>query len=287
MPHSTEPTPKTRSADGAAAEARRFGFGDNWRRFLDHLDEDRVVEAERSLMKMLGRTSLEGQRFLDVGCGSGIFSLAAVQLGAARVHSFDFDLVSVQCASLLKSTFCAAATHWTVEQGSALDSDYIAGLGKWDIVYSWGVLHHTGAMWRALENVSRLVADGGTLFISIYNDQGPISAFWAAEKRLYNSGLLWRAAMTLVFFPAFVARGLIKDLVVTRVNPIRRYREYRKTRGMSILHDWRDWLGGYPFEVAKPEDVFDFLKSRGFVLDRLRTCGGALGCNEFVLLKRS
>lgn len=285
MPSSTEPADES-VARIAVDEERRFGFGDNWRGFLEHVDEDRVVEAERSLMNMLGRTSLEGQRFLDVGCGSGIFSLAAVRLGAARVHSFDYDVASMRCALVLKSRFCPDAAQWSVEQGSALDPDYLSTLGKWDVVYSWGVLHHTGAMWRAIENVCSLVADRGTLFISIYNDQGPISTFWKTEKRLYNSGRIGRAAMTAVFVPVFVVRGLIKDVLVNRVNPIRRYREYRKTRGMSILHDWRDWLGGYPFEVAKPEDVFEFLKSRGFVLDRLKTCGGALGCNEFVL-KRS
>jgi 2-polyprenyl-6-hydroxyphenyl methylase/3-demethylubiquinone-9 3-methyltransferase len=54
---------------------------------------------------------------------------------------------------------------------------------------------------------------------------------------------------------------------------------------MSALHDWKDWLGGYPFEVAKPEAVFDFFRDRGFTLSRLTTRAGTQGCNEFVFVR--
>jgi 2-polyprenyl-6-hydroxyphenyl methylase/3-demethylubiquinone-9 3-methyltransferase len=261
--------------------ADRFQFGENWWSFLKTLDESRIQEAERSLSTMLGRGSLAGLTFLDVGCGSGLFSLAAVRLGAARVHSFDFDPMSVACAESLRQRFFPRSTAWTIEQGSAVDSAYVASLGAWDVVYSWGVLHHTGAMWRAIGNVAGAVRPGGTLFISIYNDQGLLSRFWTMIKRAYNTGLPARALITAVFVPVFGARGAARDTLEGH-NPLRRYRDYRKTRGMSMFHDWRDWLGGYPFEVAKPEEIFEFVKSRGFMMERLKTCAGGLGCNEFV-----
>ena len=265
----------------ADATTERFEFGENWRSFLDTVDRDRIVEAERSLVSMLGLQSLEGLRFLDAGCGSGLFSLAAVRLGARIVHSFDYDPVSVACAELLREQHFPSDVRWTVERGNAIDKAYLTSLGTWDVVYSWGVLHHTGAMWSAIENISRAVTPGGTLFISIYNDQGLLSRFWKMVKRAYNTGLPARSVIMAIFVPIFIARGLARDLLEGR-NPVRRYREYRRMRGMSIVHDWRDWLGGYPFEVAKPERVFDFLKDRGFMLERLKTCGGGLGCNEFV-----
>ncbi|HYY59119.1 MAG TPA: class I SAM-dependent methyltransferase, partial [Pyrinomonadaceae bacterium] len=129
----------------------RFEFGRNWRRFLSTLDEERILEAERSLRLMLEAETLDGKSFLDIGSGSGLFSLAARRLGA-RVHSFDYDAESVACAQELKQRFFAGDADWTIERGSVLDSDYVKRLGQFDIVYSWGVLHHTGAMWRALEN---------------------------------------------------------------------------------------------------------------------------------------
>ena len=259
----------------------RFQFGKNWQRFLSVINEERIVEAQNSIKRVLSLETLEEKTFLDIGSGSGLFSLAAVRLGAKQVHSFDYDPYSVACTRELKRRYFRQKEDWSIEQGDVLDKDYLNSLGQWDIVYSWGVLHHTGNMWQALENIVPLVKKGGKLFISIYNDQGDKSLLWWRIKRAYCSFLLWKCIILGVFIPYFFVGGLVKDLLRFR-GPISRYTEYKKTRGMSPLYDWLDWLGGYPFEVAKPEEIFDFCRKRSFTLEWLRTCGGGLGCNEFV-----
>jgi 2-polyprenyl-6-hydroxyphenyl methylase/3-demethylubiquinone-9 3-methyltransferase len=263
---------------------RRFRFGENWRRFLSVLNDERIAEAEKSLCEMLAVDSLRGKSFLDIGSGSGLFSLAARRLGA-RVHSFDYDPQSVACTEELRRRYFADDTEWSIERGSVLDTDYIKRLGQFDIVYSWGVLHHTGAMWRALENAQVPVAEGGRLFIAIYNDQEGRSRLWLRVKRFYCSSAVGRIIVLALFIPCFIIGGLAKDLLRGR-NPVRRYSEYKKSRGMSIVHDWIDWLGGYPFEVARPEEIFSFYRERGFTLDKLVTCGGGLGNNQFVFTRR-
>jgi 2-polyprenyl-6-hydroxyphenyl methylase/3-demethylubiquinone-9 3-methyltransferase len=213
--------------------------------------------------------------FLDAGCGSGLFSLAAHQLGA-KVHSFDFDPNSVACAQVLKQKFAATAPEWSIEEGSVLDRSYLGRLGKFDIVYSWGVLHHTGQMREAIANVSDAVAAGGQFCLAIYNDQRWISRYWTTVKKIYNSGVIGRAAMTAYHAPyLFGLRYLVR--AVTRRGKLE--------RGMSLWHDTIDWLGGYPFEVAKPEEIVAFLRARGFVLENMITCGGRMGCNEFTFRK--
>src|SRR5262245_15088587 len=272
---------QTQVAEPDPATETRFGFGENWRRFLEKLNEERIVAATHSLQSLLGDRSLAGKTFLDLGSGSGLSSLVAVRLGASRVHSFDYDPKSVASTRELKRRFSPEAEHWTIESGSVLDRAYLESLATWDVVYSWGVLHHTGAMWKALDNVAPLVGPGGILYIAIYNDQGPTSVLWRRVKSFYNRGPLAKWMTLSTFIPYFVLRGLGGDVLRGR-DPTRRYREYQRNRGMSLVHDWIDWLGGFPFEVAKPESVLEFYRSRGFQLERLKTCGGSLGCNEFV-----
>jgi 2-polyprenyl-3-methyl-5-hydroxy-6-metoxy-1,4-benzoquinol methylase len=265
------------------ASGERFAFGDNWWRFLSLLNEDRIHEAETSLILMLGDDRLPGRTFADIGCGSGLFSLAARRLGAS-VHSFDYDPRSAECAKELKRRYFPEDPAWRIETGSVLDADYLARLGRFDVVCSWGVLHHTGHMWKALENVIPLVKENGLLFIAIYNDQGKKSRRWLAVKKLYNR--LPHALRFLVVGPAFWHlwwRRLLKGLL--RGRPLETWRRDGCGRGMSPWCDVMDWVGGYPFEVARPEQILDFYRQRGFQLLRLTTQGGDLGCNEFVFLR--
>jgi len=271
-----------------SVQSLRFKFGKNWQQFLQILNETRLSEAMLSLQKMLGLDSLAGLSFLDVGCGSGIFSLAAKKLGA-EVFSFDYDPDSVKCAKTLKDQFYKNDPLWRIEQGDILSQSYIEKLGKFDIVYSWGVLHHTGNMNLALNNVSSAVKMDGKLFISIYNDQGNTSDHWTLIKKWYNQSPKFLKPFLILY--TFVRAGWLKVFIrdtILHLSPLRTWTAYGKTsRGMSAWYDLIDWVGGYPFEVAKPEEIFEFYHSRGFQLQSLKTCGGGLGCNEYVFKNSS
>ena len=244
----------------------RFAFGKNWAHFLHHLNDDRIAEAEKSLLSMLGVSDLQGKTFLDIGCGSGLFSLAAYRLGAT-VASFDYDQDSVNCAQYLKEKYAPDDTRWQIEQGSVLDKNFLQKFDQADIVYSWGVLHHTGHMYQAFKNVASLVNADGHLFISIYNDKGATSKMWTWVKQTYNtSGPLVKAVLTYLSLWRLWQMRVIKDFLKTG-NPLKTWTNYASNnRGMSAYHDVIDWVGGYPFEVAKPEDVFSFFKNKGFAL---------------------
>jgi SAM-dependent methyltransferase len=267
------------------SRGERFGFGENWRRFLASVDDTRIGQACDSLRTWLGVADLSGRRFLDAGSGSGLFSLAARRLGATVV-SFDYDPASCACTQEMRARFDPGGSGWTVSEGSVLDEAFLEGLGTFDVVYSWGVLHHTGAMWRALDLVARRVGPEGTLFVALYNDQGGTSRRWLRVKRAYNA--LPGPSRFLVLWPSFVALWAKTFAIETlRGHPGRGWREYaRAGRGMTPWRDVVDWVGGLPFEVSRPEQVLDFLRERGFALLRMKTCGGGHACNEFVFSRQ-
>jgi len=234
---------------------------------------------------MLGVSGLQGKSFLDVGSGSGLFSLAAHRLGAT-VHSFDYDPKSVACTQELKRRYFPEDPQWTIDEASVLDRDYLSRLGQFDVVYSWGVLHHTGVMQEALRNVASLVAVKGRLFIAIYNDQGSASVMWRKIKKAYcTAPQPLRFLVLLLAFLRLWGPTTVRDFRKGRSGAT--WRNYGKQggRGMSPWRDVVDWVGGYPFEVAKPEEIFDFYRQRGFRLNQLKTCAGGHGCNEYVFTR--
>lgn len=265
-------------------QGERFAFGENWSHFLEVVDEGSIRDAEVSLQGMLKLERLDGMTFLDAGCGSGLFSLAAWRLGA-KVHSFDYDPQSVATTIEMRRRYGNNANNsWHIETGSVLDVDYLSKLGQFDIVYSWGVLHHTGNMWQAIENICTRVSQNGCLFIALYNNQGKLSDAWTYIKRAYNNyGRTIRTLISASYHALVLATRTITGIYHRK--PVKKWYKGSE-RGMSLWIDTVDWVGGYPFETATPTKVIDFFYNNGFKLEKLIKKNGS-GCNEFIFQKNT
>jgi 2-polyprenyl-6-hydroxyphenyl methylase/3-demethylubiquinone-9 3-methyltransferase len=269
------------------ARGERFKFGRNWSNFLRTLNDQRIAKAEESLRRMLGVTDLHNKSFLDIGSGSGLFSLAARRLGA-RVVSLDFDPQSVACTQALKERFFGDDSQWTIHEGSVLDRTLMQSIGRFDVVYSWGVLHHTGKMWEAIQRATEAVGPTGIMYLALYNDEGVRSRIWHWIKKSYNRlPLALRIPYAIFVGGLWEARTFLVSLA--KLEPLEYFRVWFRPggsspRGMSRWHDLVDWIGGYPFEVASPGEVLACCRKFGFELVRLVTTRG-LGCNEYLFEK--
>ncbi|OGN29988.1 MAG: hypothetical protein A3A33_01545 [Candidatus Yanofskybacteria bacterium RIFCSPLOWO2_01_FULL_49_25] len=230
----------------------QFSFGKNWQAYLRNLTEERQARARKSLTDFMSLADLKGKSFLDIGCGSGLFSKAAFDLGATAVTSIDRDPFSVACCQYLYEQSGSPA-NWTIREMSILD-EKIRTLGRFDIVYAWGVLHHTGSMWEALEQTISLVAPGGRLYIAIYNRiPGRMgSLLWLRIKRWYNVS---PRPVKLIMEWLYIAGFCFKNLVRFK-NPWKKMRQHSSKRGMDWRRDVSDWLGGYPYEFATVDEIF-------------------------------
>jgi SAM-dependent methyltransferase len=266
-----------------SSDNNRFEFGKNWSKYVSRsFNDERVGIAKGHLLELLRRDDLKGLDFLDIGCGSGIHSLAAFRAGAGKIHSFDYDPNSVAATNIVRKS-AGAPANWSVERADVLDQAYVESLGKWRLVYSWGVLHHTGDVWQALANAQSAVADGGLFYIALYSaDVQTDPEFWLRVKREYNqsSGFKrWRMVWWYVW--VYIMGRRIKQFP----DLIKRTVQHRFGRGMSFFTDIRDWLGGWPMEFVHDKEVIDFLEQKhGFRLANIKT-GEA--CTEFVFERRA
>jgi 2-polyprenyl-6-hydroxyphenyl methylase/3-demethylubiquinone-9 3-methyltransferase len=261
----------------AANERVSFSFGENWQKFIAGIDDNALRCAEESFVDFTKLSRLNDYEFLDIGCGSGMSSLVALRLGARRVVGVDVDPSSVAASMAMRDRFGYSPDRWQIHSGSVLDAQFLQGLGRFSYVYSWGVLHHTGAMWPAIENVvQNNIQPGGMFHLALYHAHW-MAPTWLKVKRLCN-------ASPHILFPLLkygYLAALFSRMALRFESPIRYVRNYKANRGMSFFRDIDDWMGGLPYEFCSPEEVTNFMSGHGgkrLQLKEVNSCG----CDEYL-----
>ncbi len=257
----------------------RFKFGENWQQFLENLTDRKIDEARIALVNFLETSDLQGLSFLDIGCGSGLHSYAAHTMGAKPIVSFDYDPASADACRALKNTKAPDAESWSIFQDDILHPMQPVLQKEYDLVYSWGVLHHTGSLWQAIKNAADRVKVGGRLHIALYNKHWT-SPFWKQIKATYCRSPRGLQNSMLRFYAGYEWT----KLVLKGRNPQRYISSYNKERGMDWLTNLRDWLGGYPYEYATPAEVIAFVGEHHLELVKCLPNNGT-GCSEFLFKK--
>ena len=271
----------TQSIDSEMPLEKRFTFGKNWSKFVDsHFNPERLEGSIRVFQDFTSLQVLSSKTFIDVGCGSGLHSLAAHKMGAKKITSFDFDPKAVDATAKLK-TMAGSPSNWAINQGSVLDLDFVSSLGKFDFVYSWGVLHHTGSVWEAIKNASTLVASEGQMYLALYSlDVQPNAEYWLKTKEKYVKSSSFRK---MVMEQSYLYRYYYSSSILQRIIGLFKA-ESGRTRGMELMTDVRDWLGGWPMEFVLDDEVVSFVDKLGYQITNIKK-GEA--CTEFLFKKNT
>ena len=263
---------------------RHFNFGNNWAKYVKKIDDSNLNQAIVDLIRLLGMDDLSGKTVIDIGSGSGLHSAALYSLNPLSLESVDYDLDSVVTTKnlLLSLNFPASIN---VRQADILDKNSFPGK-KYDVVYSWGVLHHTGDLDLALKNSASLVENGGILAIAVYRKTF-FCKFWKIEKRIYSKSPI---LIQNIVFLSYVLSLAIRFSIMNIGKFLNYLKNYKVNRGMSFYTDVYDWLGGYPYESISPEELRSRMKALGFQELRSFTHASGLGlfgsgCDEFVFSK--
>ena len=271
---------------------QRFSFGSNWNEFIDNSITNKSFDRKlKYCINHLSNTfskSIDKKIFIDIGCGSGLFSLAAIKLNASKVLSFDFDLNSVNTTNKLlslkgvdkeKANSLQHDIRNEIILSNYLNAEQSKKIQKF--IYCAGVVHHTGNVYLSMDNVSKLANNkNDEIFISIYNKIPVLTFLWWLEKKIYINVGIWRRLALFIWLFAWSSYWILK-----LQNPIKNIQRYGDNdRGMSFLTDAKDWLGGYPYEPLYKEDVIAFFKKRNFELINFNR-GGNWGLNDYLFKK--
>lgn len=264
---------------------QHFAFGENWLNFSKKINEATIRSAEKEFNKLIWPDVIKGKRFLDIGCGSGLHSLIALIQGAGEVFAVDIDPVCVQTTRQVLSEQYDK-NNWRSEEISVFDLTE-EQFGTFDIVYSWGVLHHTGDMHQAISKSLNMVSPGGLCVLGLYS-KTLMCGFWKQVKKYYSKSnksrqdIIRNIYITLYRISALIAkRKTFKEILG----------DYHQNRGMDFFNDVHDWLGGYPYESIRPDELIKYVNTLGFECIREVIIPSGLGIlgsgnNEFVLRRK-
>ena len=259
----------------------RFKFGQNWREYNSSIGADRIEAAQIGILKLLNPIEISDKKIVDIGSGSGLHALSFLKLGAKEVTCIDIDTDSIAATKETLNKFANKFENWTAFEADILNPDAL-NPKSFEIVYSWGVLHHTGNMKLAVKNASQLCKVDGLFVFALYRKTF-LCNFWKIEKWFYiRSPLVVKKLLEYVYIFLFLFGKILK-----RDDVVRFIRSYETQRGMKFNTDVKDWLGGYPYESILPINVEELLielgfeKVRDFVQPKSIGLFGS-GCDEYV-----
>jgi ubiquinone/menaquinone biosynthesis C-methylase UbiE len=154
--------------------------------FFDEVERFRYA-SQPFMNSLVGFDEFRGKKLLEVGCGLGP-DLLQFARGGAVVTGIDLTPRSIE---LVQRRF---ALHQLPVEALVADAEHLPFADdSFDVVYSFGVLHHTPNTQQAVEEVHRVLRRGGSAIIMLYHKNSLHYALGAPLHALHQlSGLRWK-----------------------------------------------------------------------------------------------
>jgi SAM-dependent methyltransferase len=143
--------------------------------------EDRRYRAHYNLVDLFDSLRGSSGRLLEIGCGIGVDSIQLAKCG--------FDVTAVDLTQNALEVAREFAKHRNVDidfrLGNAEGLDFPDD--SFDAVYSFGVLHHTPDIGKAVSEVHRVLRPGGTAYVMLYHRDSLVNLVHKAFRLPYES----------------------------------------------------------------------------------------------------
>jgi SAM-dependent methyltransferase len=225
-------------------------------------EQDRLrYELEPEILAFADFDSAVGKRVLEIGVGMGSDFIRWARAGAKATG---IDLTE-RAVGLTRQRLADEGLQGDLRTADAENLPFPDG--EFDVVYSWGVLHHTPHPAGALAEAQRVLAPGGRLKVMLYHRHSWVA--WAAWVRF---GLLvgrpWRTLRkavaciespgTQAFTPAEVL-AMLPTIRAVDVRPILTRWDRRAVPGLSSLlgdrYGWFLLVEGSAGNTSVPSDI--------------------------------
>ena len=148
--------------------------------YFDEIEQRRYA-THYHLPELFASLDGAGRRLLEVGCGIGVDSIQLAQRG--------FAVTAVD----LTENALAVARQFAARRGVSIDFRLGNAEGldfpdqSFDVVYSFGVLHHTPDIERSVAEVHRVLRPGGTAYVMLYHRDSLVNLVHRALRLPYES----------------------------------------------------------------------------------------------------
>jgi SAM-dependent methyltransferase len=145
----------------------------NWRENVDKFILDEL---------QMTREQIRGKRVLDAGCGQGRWSYGFIKLGAT-VRGIDTSVSAIKYANEHLKRTTPPARFCVLNVLDERQLSKVFNNAEFDIIWCWGVLHHTGDPEKGFDNLVKLLKPGGTIHLYLYGKKSFVNKFW---RRVFN-----------------------------------------------------------------------------------------------------